>query len=44
MVFKKHIDIYPPVTGDATLVKELAPYRGGKGNLSFARVSDKSPG
>ena len=33
--FKKHIGVYPPVTKDAALVKELAPYRGPKGNLSF---------
>lgn len=33
--FKKHIGIYPPVTEDAALVKELEPYRGEKGNLSF---------
>ena len=33
--FKKHIGIYPPVTQDARLMQELAPYRGGKGNLSF---------
>jgi uncharacterized protein YdhG (YjbR/CyaY superfamily) len=33
--FKKHIGIYPPVTEDAALVKELASYRGEKGNLSF---------
>ena len=33
--FKKHIGIYPPVTGDAALLAELAPYRGAKGNLSF---------
>jgi uncharacterized protein YdhG (YjbR/CyaY superfamily) len=33
--FKKHIGIYPPVTQDAALVKELSPYRGAKGNLSF---------
>jgi uncharacterized protein YdhG (YjbR/CyaY superfamily) len=33
--FKKHIGIYPPVTQDARLVEELAPYRGPKGNLSF---------
>lgn len=33
--FKKHIGIYPPVTEDAALVKELEPYRGAKGNLSF---------
>jgi uncharacterized protein YdhG (YjbR/CyaY superfamily) len=33
--FKRHIGIYPPVTEDAALVKELAPYRNEKGNLSF---------
>jgi uncharacterized protein YdhG (YjbR/CyaY superfamily) len=33
--FKKHIGVYPPVTVDATLVQDLAPYRGPKGNLSF---------
>lgn len=33
--FKKHIGIYPPVTQDAALIHELAPYRGEKGNLSF---------
>ena len=33
--FKKHTGIYPPVTQDARLVRELAPYRGEKGNLSF---------
>lgn len=33
--FKKHIGIYPPVTQDAQLIQELAPYRGAKGNLSF---------
>lgn len=33
--FKNHIGIYPPVTQDAALIRELAPYRGGKGNLSF---------
>ena len=33
--FKKHIGIYPPVTADAALIRELAPYRGEKGNLSF---------
>jgi len=33
--FKKHIGVYPPVTGDAALIAELAPYRGEKGNLSF---------
>ena len=33
--FKNHIGVYPPVTKDAALIKELAPYRGEKGNLSF---------
>lgn len=33
--FKKHIGVYPPVTQDARLIQELAPYRGEKGNLSF---------
>ncbi len=33
--FQKHIGIYPPVGGDAALLRALAPYRGEKGNLSF---------
>jgi uncharacterized protein YdhG (YjbR/CyaY superfamily) len=33
--FKKHIGIYPPLRQDAALIRELAPYRGEKGNLSF---------
>lgn len=33
--FKQHIGIYPPVSQDAALVQELAPYRGAGGNLSF---------
>ena len=33
--FKKHIGVYPPVTKDAALIQELAPYRGEKGNLAF---------
>lgn len=33
--FKKHIGIYPPVTEPDSLVKELGPYRGPKGNLIF---------
>ncbi|GIW37141.1 MAG: hypothetical protein KatS3mg073_1286 [Meiothermus sp.] len=33
--FQNHIGIYPPVTQDAALIRELAPYRGAKGNLSF---------
>lgn len=35
-VFKKHLGIYPPVSADAALVAELQPWRGPKGNLSFA--------
>lgn len=33
--FQKHIGIYPPVTRDADLVRELAPFRNAKGNLAF---------
>jgi uncharacterized protein YdhG (YjbR/CyaY superfamily) len=33
--FKKHIGIYPPVRGDKTLMDELLPYAGEKGNLKF---------
>ena len=33
--FKEHIGFYPPVKGDERLRKELAPYRGPKGNLKF---------
>ncbi|MFN7966192.1 MAG: DUF5655 domain-containing protein [Acidobacteriota bacterium] len=33
--FKNHIGVYPPVRNDAALLKELAPYRGEKGNLTF---------
>ncbi len=33
--FKNHIGIYPPVKEPASLVKQLAPYRGPKGNLQF---------
>ncbi len=33
--FKAHIGIYPPISGDAGLVKALAPYAGPKGNLKF---------
>jgi uncharacterized protein YdhG (YjbR/CyaY superfamily) len=32
--FNKHIGVYPPVDGP-TLVAELTPYRGPKGNLIF---------
>lgn len=38
--FKKHIGVYPPVHGDAALLETLAPYRGPKGNLSFALDQD----
>jgi uncharacterized protein YdhG (YjbR/CyaY superfamily) len=34
--FKRHIGVYPPVSGDADLIHELQPYRGNKGNLSFS--------
>lgn len=33
--FKTHIGLYPPVTGDAKLLKSLGRYRGPKGNLKF---------
>ena len=33
--FKKHIGVYPPVRGDDKLNKELARYRGEKGNLKL---------
>lgn len=33
--FKQHIGVYPPVTQDAALIAELAPFRGPKGNLIF---------
>lgn len=33
--FKKHIGIFPPVNRHASLIVELAAYRGQKGNLSF---------
>lgn len=33
--FKNHIGIYPPVEGDEALLKDLAPYRGERGNLKF---------
>jgi uncharacterized protein YdhG (YjbR/CyaY superfamily) len=33
--FKNHIGVYPPVTRDTGLLRELAPFRGEKGNLSF---------
>ena len=33
--FKQHIGVYPPVHGDAMLMKQVAPYAGEKGNLRF---------
>src|SRR5262249_31021838 len=33
--FKEHIGFFPPVRGDAKLVKAVAPYAGPKGNLRF---------
>lgn len=33
--FRKHIGIYPPLRGDAALLRDLGPYLGPKGNLSF---------
>ena len=33
--FKNHIGLYPPVKGDASLMKAIAPYSGPKGNLQF---------
>jgi len=33
--FKKHIGLYPPVSGDKAIKKAIAPYAGPKGNLQF---------
>ena len=33
--WQKHIGLYPPITGDKTLVKAIARYAGPKGNLQF---------
>lgn len=33
--FKKHIGMYPPISGDKTIEKAIAPYAGPKGNLQF---------
>jgi uncharacterized protein YdhG (YjbR/CyaY superfamily) len=33
--FKHHIGVYPPVRGDARLVKAVSRYAGEKGNLRF---------
>ena len=33
--FRNHVGLYPPVTGDARIEKDIAPYAGEKGNLRF---------
>ena len=33
--FKKHIGLFPPVRGDARLMKAVRPYAGARGNLQF---------
>lgn len=33
--FKEHIGLFPPVRGDAQLMKDISPYAGPKGNLRF---------
>ena len=33
--FKKHIGLFPPVTGDEKLMSEVSAYAGPKGNLRF---------
>lgn len=33
--WKKHIGLYPPITGDAALERAVAKYAGPKGNLQF---------
>ena len=33
--FKHHIGLFPPVKGEAALMKALQPYAGPKGNLQF---------
>jgi len=33
--WKKHIGLYPPITGDKALEKAVARYAGPKGNLQF---------
>jgi len=33
--FKKHIGLYPPISGEARLEKAVARYAGEKGNLRF---------
>ena len=33
--FKNHIGLYPPVSGDESIARAIAPYAGEKGNLRF---------
>ena len=33
--WKKHIGLYPPISGDASIEKAVAKYAGPKGNLQF---------
>ena len=33
--FKKHVGLYPPVSGDAAIENAISPYAGEKGNLRF---------
>jgi len=33
--WKRHIGLYPPISGDAALEKAVAKYAGPKGNLQF---------
>src|SRR5215470_19937379 len=33
--WKKHVGLYPPISGDKALEKAVAPYAGPKGNLQF---------
>jgi uncharacterized protein YdhG (YjbR/CyaY superfamily) len=34
--FKSHTGVYPPVQNDNSLLEELKPYQGEKGNLKFS--------
>jgi uncharacterized protein YdhG (YjbR/CyaY superfamily) len=40
--FDKHLGIYPPVKGSASLMKQVAKYQGPKGNLQF-KYDDELP-
>ena len=33
--FRNHIGLFPPVKGDASIARAVAPYAGPKGNLQF---------